>query len=81
MLTISDVDKYLVVAGISWSIQPGPLVIGRPVLHYPPGVASRGAFQPEPVEYRVSIYIRGRSLPSHYPAGTRWGGPVGSEGR
>lgn len=70
MLPISGVDKNLVVAGISWSIQPGPLVIERPVLHYPPGIARGGAFQPEPIEYRVSIRISGSSLSSHYRSGT-----------
>ena len=81
MLSVSDVDKDLVVAGISWRIQPGPLVLGRPVLHYPPGIARRGALQPEPVEDRIFIDISGRSRPSHWRSGTLWAGPVGSKSR
>ena len=79
VLSVSDVDEDRVVACIRWRTQPRPLVLGRPVLHYTPGIARRGALQPEPIEDRIFIDISGRSRPSHWRSGTLWAGPVGSK--
>jgi len=57
MQTVPDEDIDGVGASIVGETGPDPLVPGRPVLHYHPGVACGGALQPESVEQSISSIL------------------------
>jgi len=74
MLTISDVDKYLVVCRRQLEQQPGPLVIDRPVRTILQALPVEG-LSARTGEYRSLFTIHGRSfhlIPHRHPLG--WAG-------
>ena len=64
--TIPDVDIDGIGSSVVGETGPDPLVPGRPVLHYLPGVACGGALQPESVVQSISIWIRCRCRPLYW---------------